>query len=210
MLPIFDVKTTITRIITGIGIHPDLAQDMATSLCERMNLDDLLRATPEEIVQRTTLTQPAADAVSLALELGSHLYYAQRRREVTRIISAHTVYELLGREMGALVQEELRVLLLNVKLDILRIETVYRGTIDRSNTRVAEVLRPAILANSPRILIVHNHPSSSPPSDEDHVFTLQLLAGARLLDIEVLDHVVIGQGVYYSCRERGLWEKTTD
>ena len=116
------------------------------------------------------------------------------------------VAALLGLEMGALVQEQLRVLLLDTKHRVRACHLIYQGTVDSASIRVAEVVRPAVIANLPAILIVHNHPSGDPaPSPEDIHSTQRIAEAAALLDIELLDHVILGAaGRHYSLKEAGL------
>ena len=74
-----------------------------------------------------------------------------------------------------------------------------------SVVRVAEVLRPAVRENLPSIIVVHNHPSGDPtPSPEDILVTRQIRTGGEMIDIELLDHVIIGAKGYVSMKEKGL------
>jgi DNA repair protein RadC len=85
------------------------------------------------------------------------------------------------------------------------IPTVYVGSLNTAVIRVGEVFKEAIRWNSPAVIIAHNHPSGDPtPSPEDVQVTRQIVEAGQLLDIEVLDHLVIGQNRYISLRERGL------
>ena len=85
------------------------------------------------------------------------------------------------------------------------IHEVYIGNVNASFIRVAEVLRPAIRENCPSIIVVHNHPSGDPsPSAEDVLVTRKIAAGAEMLDIELLDHIVIGGQGHVSLKEKGL------
>jgi DNA repair protein RadC len=121
------------------------------------------------------------------------------------IRSPRDVYEHLGAEMGALDREELRVLLLNTKNRVLRVVTVYRGNVSASQVRVGELLRDAVRETASGIVLVHNHPSGDPtPSPDDLHLTAETLAAARLLDIDLLDHVVIAAESFVSLRERGV------
>lgn len=105
-------------------------------------------------------------------------------------------------------QEELWVLLLNTRNMITHEMMAYRGTVNTiGNVRVAEIFRPAVLVNSPAILVAHNHPSSGvdlQPSPEDIRTTEFIRAGGRLLDIELVDHLLIGKDSFLSLREKGL------
>ena len=115
------------------------------------------------------------------------------------------VYDLLGPEMSRLAQEQLRVLLLDTRNNVLGQRVVYQGNVNSSIVRAAEVLRHAVLENVPAVIISHNHPSRNPdPSPEDVQITRKLKQAAELLDIELLDHVVIGGRRFVSLKDRGL------
>lgn len=103
--------------------------------------------------------------------------------------------DLLCHDMKDLVQEQLRVLLLNTKQGLIDVVTIYQGTVNSASIRIAEVLRPAILANAPNMIVVHNHPSGdSEPSNSDLAVNRKLLAAAETMDIDVQDHVVVARG----------------
>ena len=107
--------------------------------------------------------------------------------------------------MSALAQEQLRVLLLDTHNKVIGQRVVYQGNVSSSIVRAAEVFRPAVVEAVPAIAIAHNHPSGSPdPSPEDVLITRKLKQAADLLDIELVDHVVIGRGRFVSLKERGL------
>ena len=115
------------------------------------------------------------------------------------------VRRLLGPEMSALAQEQLRVLLLNTRNQVVGQRVVYQGNVNSSIVRPAEVLRPAVLEAVPSIIVSHNHPSGDPtPSPEDAAITRELAQAGKLLGIELLDHVVIGGERFVSLKERGL------
>ena len=115
------------------------------------------------------------------------------------------VHDLLGPEMSRLAQEQLRVLLLNIKNQVVGQRVIYQGNVNSSMIRPAEVLRPAVLEVVPSIIVSHNHPSSDPsPSPEDVAVTRDLAKAAKLLGIDLLDHIVIGSKSFVSLKERGL------
>ena len=118
------------------------------------------------------------------------------------------VHNLLGPEMSALAQEQLRVLLLDTRNNLLAQRVIYQGNANSSIVRPAEVLRPAVVEPAPNIIIVHNHPTGDPtPSPEDTAVTRDLVQAAKLLGIELLDHVVIGGDRFVSLKERGFMPK---
>jgi len=85
------------------------------------------------------------------------------------------------------------------------VHEVSRGSVNRSQVRPAEVFRSAVLENCPAVIVVHNHPSGDPtPSPEDIQVTELLVQAGKVLDVEVLDHVVIGEGRFVSLREKRL------
>lgn len=108
-------------------------------------------------------------------------------------------------EMAYLAQEQLRVLCLDTKNYVVHQQAVYQGTVNSSVVRAAEVFKPAVVRTCPAIVVVHNHPSGDPtPSPEDVRTTEQLRRAGEALDIEVPDHIVVGQQRYVSMKERGL------
>ena len=115
------------------------------------------------------------------------------------------VRRLLGPEMAPLAQEQLRVLLLNTRNEVVGQRVIYQGNVNSSMVRPAEVLRPAVVESVPNIIVCHNHPSGDPtPSPEDAAVTRELSQAAKLLGVELLDHVVIGGDRSVSLKERGL------
>ncbi|MBX5457459.1 MAG: DNA repair protein RadC [Thermogemmatispora sp.] len=149
----------------------------------------------------------AAKAAQLkaALELGRRLQLEQPEARY-RIISPADAARLVMMEMAYLEHEEMWILLLDTKNQVVAIEKRYKGTVNSSVLRAAEVFRPAILRNCPSILICHNHPSGDPtPSPEDIAVTEQLVAAGHLLDTELIDHLVIGKQRYVSLKEQLRW-----
>ena len=117
------------------------------------------------------------------------------------------VHSLLGPEMKDLAQEQLRVLLLNTRNQVMAQRIVYQGNVNSSVVRPAEVLRAAVIDNAPSIIVSHNHPSGDPtPSPEDVAITRDLAASAKLLGIDLLDHIVIGGDRFVSLKERKLMD----
>jgi DNA repair protein RadC len=107
--------------------------------------------------------------------------------------------------MSALEKEELWVLLLNARNHLLRRVKVYLGSVNTSMIRIAEVFQPAVRAGAAAVIVMHNHPSGDPsPSPEDVAVTRAMVEAGRLLDVEVLDHLIIGGGRYVSLKSKGL------
>ena len=115
------------------------------------------------------------------------------------------VNALLGLEMSLFDQEHLRVLLINTRNQLMGIHEVYIGSVNQAQVRPAEVFRDAIRQNAPSMILVHNHPSGDPaPSADDVVLTKRLIALGKDLDIDVMDHVIIGDRRFSSLQTIGL------
>lgn len=112
---------------------------------------------------------------------------------------------LVQYEMSILEKEELRVIILDTRNNVMKIETVYKGSVNSSQVRTGEIFKVAVKLNSSGIIVVHNHPSGDPtPSPDDVAVTRAFVQAGKLLDVEILDHLVIGQGKWVSLKERGL------
>ena len=130
----------------------------------------------------------------------------QRDPDAPALCSPEAVQRLLGPEMGALAQEQVRVLLLDRRNHVVGQRVIYQGNCYSSVVRPAEVLRPAVVAAVPHIIIAHNHPSGdASPSPDDIKVTKELAEAAELLGVELLDHIVIGRGDAVSLKDRGLF-----
>jgi DNA repair protein RadC len=149
------------------------------------------------------LSTTAALRVASCVELGRRVARAWPA-DPWLIRTPTDVAEPLVDAMGALEREELRVLLLDTKNVVTAERTVYRGNLAGSSVRVGEVYRDAVRACAAAIIVAHNHPSGDPvPSGEDLRITAELAEAGRLLDIELLDHLVIGRGRWTSLRAVG-------
>lgn len=108
-------------------------------------------------------------------------------------------------QMGSLAREELWVLALNAKNVVLHVEHVYAGNVSATIVRVGELFRDAITRNASSVILAHNHPSGdATPSPDDLHLTAEALAASRLLDMDVLDHLVIAADSWTSLRDRGV------
>lgn len=152
----------------------------------------------DELQNISGVGQAKAAQIKAAIELGYRLSQEEWAHKV-KIDSPRQVYELFQHDLPYQTQEELWVLLLDTRNHVTRRERIYIGTVNNSSVRLAEVFEPAIRAHCAGIILVHNHPSGDPsPSPEDGTLTDELVKAGRMLDIRVLDHIVIGQGRFYS------------
>jgi DNA repair protein RadC len=188
-------------IITGVA-HLETAQQL---LIAAGGLRGLLTRSADEIQQLVGgISVGRAAQIKAAIELGTRVVRGEllARRQVK---SPTDIADLLLLEMSHLDQEHLRTVLLDTKSRLQTISTVYIGSLNASMVRVGEVFKEAVRRNSAALIVSHNHPSGDPsPSPEDVLVTREIVAAGKLLDIDVLDHIVVGHGVWCSLRERGL------
>ena len=142
--------------------------------------------------------------IKASLEIGRRLLLAAPEERL-QITAPADVANLLQLEMSHLDKEHLRTVILNTKNHVLKIHTLTIGSINSAGVRIGEVFCEPIKLNAAAIIVVHNHPSGDPtPSPDDILITKQIIQAGQLLDIDVLDHLVIGQGRWISMRERRL------
>jgi len=192
-------------IILRTGIKGNNVLTLATHLLSRYNgLSGLAKANLSELQEVKGLGLAKACDLKAALELGRRLV-AEHPEERPTVSSPQDVLNLVGTEMSLLEQEQLRVVLLDTRNRVLAISTVYVGSANTSLLRVGELFRDAIRHNAVALVVVHNHPSGDPtPSAEDVSVTRMIVEAGKLLNVDVLDHVVIGGGRYVSLKERRL------
>jgi DNA repair protein RadC len=167
-------------------------------------LPGLVRACEAEIVQVDGIGPAQAARIKAALEFGRRLVLATPE-DRPQVRTPADVAQMLMADMAYLEQEHFCELLLDTRNRLIANLTLYIGSLNASHIRVAEVFREPVRHNAAAIIVVHNHPSGDPsPSPEDVEVTRQLVAAGALFDIEVLDHLVIGQQRFVSLRERGL------
>ena len=156
-----------------------------------------------ELVDLLPIGPRRAATLLAALELGRRVATAWPA-EGWRVRTPADLAERLLPAMGHLPREELRAVLLNTKNAVTGMVTVYAGNLAGSPVRVGEVFRDAVRRQAAALVVAHNHPSGDPaPSAEDLRITRELAEAGRLLDIELIDHIVIGHGRWVSLRALG-------
>ena len=129
----------------------------------------------------------------------------EKPAERPSINSPRDAYEYLFPFMANAPREEFWIVILDTRNRIKQLVKLYTGTVNSSSVRLAEVFRHPIIETSPAIIIAHNHPSgSADPSPDDIAVTRALVEAGKLLDIQILDHLVIGAGRFVSLKERRL------
>jgi len=192
-------------ILLRVGVTGENAVQVGQRLLQTFGgLTGLHRATFDEVCAQHGIGEAKAAQIKAAIELGRRLTL-EAPEERPAINSPAEAAALVQYEMSGLEQEHLRVILLDTRNRVLDIVEIYRGSVNSSQVHIGEVFKPAIRRNATAIIVIHNHPSGDPtPSPDDVAVTRAILQAGKLLDIEVLDHMVIGQGRWVSLKERGL------
>ena len=195
----------LVAILLGSGIEGLNAVQLAQRILQEAGgLNGLQRLSYDGLRQFRGLGPAKAAQVKAAIELGRRIAVATPEDKPT-IQSPEDAAGLLLYEMGGLEREHLRVLCLDTRNRLQKMSEVYKGSLNSSWIRIAEVFRDAVRINAAAIIVAHNHPSGDPtPSPEDVAVTKAIVEAGRLLDIEVLDHLVIGQGRYISMKAKGF------
>lgn len=196
-------------ILLRTGVKGRNALEVGRDLLGKFqSLNGLSRANVKELA--TTKGVGLAKAVQLAAAFGLASRLARESLVKCKIDSPPLVYDLLGPDMRALVKESLRVILLDTRYQLLRIEEISLGSLNESIAHPREIFRPALIHSAYALIVVHNHPSGDPsPSEADHRLTRRLQEAASLLQINLLDHIIIGApngsaSPYFSFKEAGV------
>lgn len=191
-------------IILGMGTAKINALDLAKQLMIKYKTLRCLReASLEELMAEHGIGTAKAVSIKAAIELGRRLALCQEDRPV--ITSPEDVKMLVMEEMRYLDREHFKVLYLDRKGGIIIAEDISVGGLHSSMAHPREVFKNAVKRSAASVILVHNHPSGDPsPSHEDVETTRRLAEAGRIVGIEVLDHVIIGDNRYCSMKSRGL------
>src|SRR5471032_1002242 len=205
------LKTTeLLAILLRTGTSGRPVLDLADFLLTHFgSLEALSRASVGELAKIKGVGQAKAIGLKAAFALAARL--ARSEAEARAIESAEDVACLLGEEMRLLDYESVRVICLNTKHMVLAVEEITRGTLNESLFHPREAPLPAVARQAFAVILVHNHPSGNPqPADADLQVTRRMKEAGALLQIELLDHVILGApqaGVeknYFSFKNEGL------
>ena len=192
-------------ILLRTGVRGENVVQLAMRLLsDHRGLSGLAKASFDELEELKGVGPAKVTQLKAAFELGRRLL-VEAPDERPQIRSPADAANLVMLEMGLLDQEHLRLILLDTKNRVLEMPTVYIGNLNTSVIRVGELFRQALRVNCAGMIVVHNHPSGDPtPSPEDVRVTERIVEAGKLLDIDVLDHLIIGWQRYVSLKERRL------
>lgn len=188
---------------TGTKQAPVL--NVAAQVMERFDALPLLKeATREELMEIPGIGKAKALELQAALELGKRIFrYSYPDRYVVR--SPEDAAEYMMEDLRFLQQEHFVVLCLNTKNQIIHKQTLFIGSLNSSIVHPRELFKEALRRSAASIICLHNHPSGDPaPSSEDIQVTKRVAECGRLLGIELLDHVIVGDQCFESMKEQGF------
>ena len=196
-------------LLLRTGVPGANAVQVAGELLARYgSLNGLSRCTLDELKKIPGIGPAKAIELMAVFELGKRLTKETLNRE--KIDTPELVYRLLADELRGLHKESLRVILLDTRYHLLRIQEISLGSLNESIAHPRDVFRPAVISSAYAVIVVHNHPSGDPsPSQADHSLTRRLAEAAELLQIKLLDHIIIGapaegRAPYFSFKETGV------
>jgi DNA repair protein RadC len=200
-------QAELLAIVLRTGTRGDNALELANKLLAKYGgLPGLVRADFRELCTEHGMGEAKSAQVKAALEIGRRLALVQPDTRY-RIRTPAEAANLVMLDLAYLDTEQMRILLLDAKGQLVEKASLYQGTANSSVLRAAEVFRPAIIRNCPGLILCHNHPSGDPtPSPEDITSTRQLVEAGRILDIELVDHIIIGHQRFVSLKEHLRWE----
>jgi len=202
-------KAVSTAELLAIIMRTGVGGENVLRLAERLlahfgSLLGLSRASVAELTAVKGIGPAKAVEIQAALEIGRRLV-ASSPEERPRVVSPSDAANLLMSDMMFLEQEHLKLILLDTRNKVLSTPTIYIGSLNTSVIRIGELFRAAIKENAAALIVAHNHPSGDPsPSPEDISVTRQVVQAGKLLDVDILDHIIIGHQRFVSLKERGL------
>jgi len=191
-------------IVLRTGWAKQSALSLAQSLLSKHGgLAGLARLSFAELVKEAGIGEAKAAELKAVFRLAA-LIRDLRPEDRAYVRSPADVMDLVGHEMAVLEQEQLRVILVNTRNQVMGMSELYRGNVSQAIVRQAELFRDAVRQNAPSVVLVHNHPSGDPsPSPDDVAFTQEAVKVGALLKIDVLDHIIIGDRNVYSMKLNG-------
>ncbi|WP_333852909.1 RadC family protein [Epilithonimonas sp.] len=193
-------------IIMGSGNREESAVELARRILNSVenNWHRLSQLTIKDLMKFKGVGEAKAISIATALEIGNRKSQ-QEVLERQQISSSKDVFEVLQPHLSDLSTEEFWAVFLNHQNKILYKTCLFRGGIASSVADVRVIFKTALEHFSTRIIVAHNHPAGSlKPSQEDITITNKINEAGKLLDIELLDHIIITQNKFYSFKEEGV------
>ena len=189
-------------IVIRCGVKGMSAIEMAGNILNQYgSLKSLLNSDIYSLMNIKGIKQAKAVEISAVVELLKRVSL-EKGREIKSIKAANDVYYLVKEEMEMATQEMFMVLFLNIRLSIIRKEVLFKGSDLQSLVDVNLLFKKAILYGARKIICIHNHPSGDvTPSQEDIKVTSKIKQLSEMVNIQLIDHIIIGKDGYFSFSE---------
>ncbi|RJR12592.1 DNA repair protein RadC [Candidatus Parcubacteria bacterium] len=190
------------KTLRSYKISQKMLQYFKEPCTEKINYKKLASSSLKEFEKIDGVGKVTAEFLEVVIEFAKKLQ-SYREGDLPVICTPDDAAKLLMSEMRYYRQEVFKVLLLNTKNRLLRIETVSTGILDASLVSPREVFKPAVDHLASSLILIHNHPSGNiSPSGQDIEITKNIVAAGKILNIDVIDHIIIGDGTYLSMKEK--------
>lgn len=205
----YGAETLSNSELLALILRSGTSKENIVNLCTRVlkesgGLNGLLSLSAEECMQLKGIKDAKA-AQLMALAEISKRFKSYKAEDTYKIGKPKDAADLVMENMRYLKQEVLKVVLLNTKNVVVGIKDVSMGSINSSIVHPREVFCDAVKRSCASIIVCHNHPSGDPtPSNEDINVTRRLKESGKLLGIELMDHLIIGDGIFVSLKEKGI------
>jgi len=195
----------ILELLLGYAISRRDVKPTAKNLLRRFgSLKNLMDAEPEKIAQTPGIGPHSTLLIKLVKDMGT-MYLREKATEKPHISSTVALLNYCKSAMGGLRDEKFAVIYLNTQNRIIKEETIQIGTVNQAVVYPRKILEGAINHKASAIILVHNHPSGNvEPSGADISLTKTIQDVAKVMDVAVHDHIIIGGNSYFSFREEGV------
>ncbi len=199
-------SSELLAILLGTGVQGESAIDLARRIMDKFGTFRNMSHTDARDWKEFKGLGPAKLAhIQAALEIGRRFREDEMNPQRQKISSAEEVVGIIMPQMRDLKKEVFKVIYLNSQNKIIEISDAAVGTVNHAVPIVREIMHTALQRFAAAIICVHNHPSGNiAPSPEDKKFTQELATAGRIMDIKVLDHIIIGDGNYFSFAGDGI------
>ena len=205
-------KQLLTVLLNGNKKLPALfEEDYLNGNTDQLDILEIASLTFDELKNRGKLTDSETARIVAGIEIGIRVATANERKQRIKINSPEDAANVFRKRMQFLNHEEMVVMLLNAKHEIIGSRLISRGALTSSTVDSREIFSYAISKHACYVIVAHNHPSGCPhPSKEDEFFTAILEAAGKILGIQLLDSIIIGRGEYFSFQEDGKLDSNND
>ena len=197
-------NSELLAIILRTGNKKENVIEVSDKIFSKYSIKSLSRVSTSKLMRELGIGTAKSCQIAACFELGRRLI-SFREKKTHEVKNAKDIVKLFLEEMRALKQEQLKVVYLNSRSRIIKVQTLFIGSLNESIVNPREIFKIALEENAAALILIHNHPSGDPtPSIEDIEITQEIAKGGNILGIKVIDHIIIGDKKYISFKEKNL------